>query len=442
MNLRIEKTDALAGTVYPPSSKSHSVRALLIAAMAKGVSEITSVLDSEDTAAALDTIKRLGAKALTTKNQNGGLDVEVESFGIPLTGGIADLYTGNSGITTRFVLPLLGLRINSNESIVLDCGEQMKQRPLQPLVDALNHLGMQVEPLNNNGTCPLKVSGRLLGGKAAVDGATSQYISALLLSLPLAPDDSEIIVPNLHERPYVEMTTRWLHEQGIKYEWKQEVGKDVFYITGRQQYGSFKKTIPGDFSSASYLLAAGALLQGEVTIVGLDMNDPQGDKKLIAILKDMGADISISEQNLIIKGGKKLRGIKIDCNEIPDLVPTLAVLGTYAGGKTEITNVPQARLKETDRLNSMAEGLVKLGARVEEKPDGLVVYESKLHGAAVNGYNDHRTVMALALAGMIADGTTVIDTAEAINKTFPTFIKVMRNLGAKLSSCAIAKSLP
>ncbi len=179
-------------------------------------------------------------------------------------------------------------------------------------------------------------------------------------------------------------------------------------------------------------MAAAALIPGEVTITSLDFKDSQGDKRIIAILQEMGAEIETSQEKLIIRGGQPLHGLEIDCKEIPDLLPTLAVLGTFASGQTSLVNAPQARLKETDRLHSMAQGLSRLGAKVEEKPDGLIVHQSLLKGAEVHGFNDHRTVMALALAGMLAQGQTVIDTAEAVNKTFPGFVKTMQGLGAKM----------
>ncbi|MEK7067781.1 MAG: 3-phosphoshikimate 1-carboxyvinyltransferase, partial [Patescibacteria group bacterium] len=275
-------------------------------------------------------------------------------------------------------------------------------------------------------------SGKLRGGKAEVDGTTSQYLSALLFALPLAENDSEITVKKLNERPYAEMTARWLEDQAIEYRWEKKNGYDVIFIKGRQKYHSFKKIIPGDFSSASYLIAAGVLRGEEVRVQGLDFGDPQGDKRLVEIFKKMGADIQYKNNELVIHGGKKLSGRRIDCNDIPDMVPTLAIIATQATGRTELFNAPQARLKETDRIHSICDGLTRLGARVEELEDGLIVYESALIGAEVKGYNDHRTVMALALAGLIAKGTTKIDTAESISKTFPNFVVLMRKLGAKI----------
>jgi 3-phosphoshikimate 1-carboxyvinyltransferase len=383
-------------------------------------------LNCEDTKTALRICKNLGAKAQVKNNS-----ILISSPGMLLAPRVEKLFTGDSGITTRFILPVLGLRANYHKAIILDCGEQMKSRPIKPLIDALNNLGMNIASIKNNNHCPLKIRGELMGGKIEVDGTTSQYISALLIALPCAKRDSEIVVKNLNERPYVEMTKKWLIGQKIIFRHLRKNQADIFKIKGRQKYCKFSKEIPGDFSSVSYLIAAGAMLGKKVEILGLDFKDEQGDKELVGILKKMGAKIYLKKSRLIITKSS-LKGIKINANSIPDLVPTLAVLGSAAEGKTEIVNVPQARLKETDRLKSMATELRKMGVQIYENKDGLKVYCSKLFGAKVQGHNDHRTVMALALAGIVAQGKTEISTAEAINKTFPEFTLIMKSLGAKI----------
>lgn len=427
MNLKVEKSLTLSGKVIPPSSKSQNIRGIIFALLSEGESTLMNVLDSDDTEDAINVIKNLGAKITTHGNQ-----LLLKSNGLPINTNAKTIHTGNSGITTRFILPLLGLRKNAHQPIIVNCGEQMRARPIQSLVTALTHLGLNIQYVENPGVLPVSVSGNLKGGVAEVDGITSQYISALLISLPCAENDSEITVKNLHERPYMEMTLNWLREQHIQFTHRVEKNTDIYHIIGKQRYKNFVTSIAGDFSSASYLIAAAALTEGCVELSGLDMQDPQGDKRLVSILQEMGADITIKSNNLIIRGGKLLKGIKIDANDIPDLLPTLAVIGTQATGKTEINNVRQARLKETDRIHSMTEGLTLLGAKVEEYEDGLTLYQSKLVGARVKGYGDHRTVMSLSIAGMLAEGLTIIDDAEAINKTYPKYIETMRSIGAKM----------
>lgn len=427
MDLIVRKTSLLSGMVTPPSSKSQNIRGLLFALLAGGQSTLSNVLDSEDMQDAIRACQTLGA-SITRQ----GTAIILNSPGLPLQTSATAIHTGNSGITTRFAMPLLGYRQNAHEPIIYDCGEQMRARPISTLVDALRNLGLEIDYLATTGACPIAVKGRLQGGKTSVGGLSSQYLTALLIALPCAPHDSEISVSNLHERPYVEVTLQWLTEQKIAYQHHQSGKTDIFHIIGRQRYHSFHKTMTGDFSSASYLIAAAALLGQRVELQGLDMQDPQGDKRLIEILQQMGADIVVEPSRLIIHGGKPLTGIDIDANDIPDLLPTLAVIGAQASGKTAILNVKQARIKETDRIHSMTQGLTRLGARVEEHDDGMTVYQSRLMGNAVQGFGDHRTVMALAVAGLMAEGSTVIDEAESIDKTFPTFVTLMQSLGADM----------
>ncbi len=426
--IRIEKTLSLQGTVTPPSSKSQSIRGLVFALLANGESQLFNCLTSEDLSDALRVCRALGATVHVTGNQ-----LTLHSTGLPLTNTTNELYSGNSGITTCFLLPLLGLRQNHATPINVDCGNQMRDRLIDPLLIALRTLGLNIHSKENNHAFPLMISGSLQGGIATIDGLNSQYISALLIALPCADKDSVITVHHLHERPYVEMTLAWLNLQKIRYQHQRYCQYDVFHIPGRQTYPTFTINIGGDFSSASYFIAAAALCRGTVTVLGLDFNDAQGDKRLIPLLQTMGADITVEATRLIIRGGKILTGIVIDANDIPDLVPTLAVVGCYATGKTIITHAPQARFKETDRIHSMCEGLSRLGAKIDEQPDGMIICQSTLQGTRVKGYNDHRTVMALSVAGLLATGVTLIEDAQAIMKTFPDFVTLMQSLSAKMA---------
>ena len=427
MKCTITKIEKITGTVVVPSSKSESIRALVFALLTSGTSKIENILACEDTKTAIKVCKELWAKITRSGNA-----IIVQSIGVPKLRVGKKIETGDSGITTRFILPTLGFRKDFETPIIFICGSQMRNRPIGSLVSALNSLGMNITFKNKEGFCPLKVSGELIGGKATIEGITSQYLSALLISLPLAQIDSEITVKDLHERPYIEMTLRWLDMFKIKYSHKRYRSNDVFTIFGKQKYSSFRQAIPGDFSGASSLIAAGCLTEGKVVLKGLDMRNSQGDKKLLAILKKMGADIRVKKEMIEIYGGKELKGITIDANDIPDLLPVLAIVGTFAAGKTKITNVAQARIKETDRIKSMCEGLKKLGARVEEHKDGLTVYKSSLYGSKVNGYKDHRTVMAFVVAGTIAEGETQVSNAEAVQKTFPKFYQSINAIGAKI----------
>lgn len=425
--LSVHKTAHLSGQLTPPASKSHSIRALLLALMAKGESLLNNPLECSDMQDALRICSQLGAN-LTVEEDS----ITVNSSGLPLMEMTQIIHSGNSGISTHFVMPLLGLRRDVEKPIVLDCGVQMRARPIVPLVNTLRALGLRIDYLSQEGLLPISVCGQLMGGVTEVEGLTSQYLSALLVSLPCAPLNSEITVRDLHERPYVGMTLEWLKKQGIHYQHVAIENRDIYHIPGKQNYSAFNATIPGDFSSASYLIAAAVLCHGRVELTGLDMQDPQGDKRLVYLLQEMGAAIEITAQGLIIDGGKPLKGLTIDADDIPDLLPALAVIGTYASGKTALVNVRQARIKETDRIHSMSEGLSCMGAKIESYDDGMIIYSSALHGAEVKGYGDHRTVMALAVAGLRAEGETHISDADAVNKTFPHFVSLMQSLGANM----------
>lgn len=431
MNLIVQKTQTLQGNATPPGSKSQSIREILLALLSKDESVLENILDSEDTRDAIQICQDLGAEIIKDKNR-----LMIKSKGLPLKPNKLKINSGNSGITTRFIMPLLGLRENSDHPIILDCAEQMRTRPIESLVAALRHLGLSIEYLKKANTLPISLTGNLTGGSVEIEGITSQYLSALLIALPLAEQDSEIIVKDLHERPYMEMTLSCLDKQHISYTHEMIHNSDIYHIPGKQSYTSFHTQIGGDFSSASYLIAAAALLDGCVELHGLNMKDPQGDKRLVSLLQEMGANITIKSESLIIQGGKTLQGIRIDANDIPDLLPTLAVIGTQAEGKIEIYNVKQARIKETDRIHSMTEGLRRLGAHIDEYDDGMTIYKSILHGDKVKGFGDHRTVMALCIAGLLSSGKTLVEDSKAIHKTFPDFVKIMQALGAHIQISA------
>jgi len=253
-------------------------------------------------------------------------------------------------------------------------------------------------------------------------------LSALLINCPYADGQSVIRVPLLNEAPYVEITLDWLTRHGIEFE---HDGMREFRIPGEQRYRPVNRAIPADFSSATFFLGAGALEGNEIALRGLDMADTQGDKAVVDFVRKMGAQVE-DEGDCIRVEARALEGCEIDLNATPDALPMLAVMGCFARGTTRLVNVPQARMKETDRIQVMDEELSKLGARVEQLEDGIVVHESELRGAEVDGHGDHRVVMALAVAGCSIPGTTVIRGADAAAVTFPEFADLMASLGADI----------
>jgi 3-phosphoshikimate 1-carboxyvinyltransferase len=411
----------LSGTVRIPASKSHTIRGLLIAALADGVSTLRNPLASGDTGSCVHACRAFGAQ----------VDCAEDAWSVTGVGGCPDppanvIDVGNSGTTLYLALGVAALSYGWS---VFTGDYQIRRRSAQPLMDALEELGATVFATRGTGCAPLVIRGPLKGGSTTIECPTSQYLSALLLSCPLAQGDSEIFVPLLNEQPYAEMTLDWLAQQKIKatnYDFKH------FQLHGRQRYTAFDRDIPGDFSSATFFLVAAAVTGSEITLNGLDMHDSQGDKAVVDMLGEMGVKIETGPDYVRVCGGE-LHGAELDLNATPDALPALAVAGCFAKGETRLVNVPQARMKETDRITVMQRELSALGADCEELPSGLVVRESTLSGGKVHGYDDHRVVMAMAVAGLRALGPVMVDSAEAMRITFPSFVDLMTALGARMT---------
>jgi 3-phosphoshikimate 1-carboxyvinyltransferase len=408
----------LAGEILIPASKSHTIRAVAIATMAEGRSVLHNPLESADARSSLRAAIEFGAKVKVENNVwiingIGGNISPVASF----------VDVANSGTTLRVFSALAS---SASHIITFDGDPSIRKRPMTPLLDALRNLGVKVKALNER--CPFSVLGPVKGGSTIVNGISSQFVTALLFSTPLAKADTEIQVENLHEKSYVEITLDWLHSQNIQFE---QDGLERFRVRGNQRYIPFDRQIPADFSSATFALCAAAVTQSEILIKGLDFKDHQGDKKIFEYLRNMGMEM-IHEKEGIRVIGKPLKGIDIDLNDTPDALPALAVVGCFASGETRLYNVEQARLKECDRISAITTELKKMGAKIEELPDGVLIENSKLTGTKVYGYDDHRMVMALSIAGMTAEGETVVDTAESISVTYPGFVDDFKDLGAKL----------
>ncbi len=419
MILKVKKSK-VSGNVKIPGSKSHTIRAIFMASLAGGQSTVCNPLISSDALSAVEVCKALGAKIDFLDNK-----FIVNGFnGTPSTPSDI-INVGNSGTTLRIGIYAAAL----GEGYSIFTGDyQVRRRPLAPLINAINTLGGEAFSTNNNGMAPVVIRGKLKGGKTELDSVTSQFLSSILISSPLVENDTEVIITRLNEIPYVEITTWWMDKLGIKYENHQYKS---FYIKGNQRYNPFDVTIPGDFSSATFFAVLAAVSGEEFVLENLEITDPQGDKAVFSILEDMGAKVTRQKDRIIIKGNG-LCGREIDMNAIPDALPAMAVAGCFAKGETRLVNVPQARLKETDRIHVMCEQLQKMGADIEELEEGLIIRESKLKGCRVNGCDDHRIVMALAVAGLNSEGETLIDSAEAMNVTFPEFVKYVSNCSGEI----------
>jgi 3-phosphoshikimate 1-carboxyvinyltransferase len=411
----------LSGRVEIPGSKSHTIRAVAVAALAQGHSTIKAPLESADTLAAVNAFQSLGARI---ERRPGIWTIEGTGGRLSTPDDVIDVR--NSGTSLRIAVGAAALLTEGEALFTGD--HQVRRRPIGPLAQSLNDLGASVQSTRRNGCAPLVVAGRLRGGKTSIDAVTSQYLSSLLINAPLADGDSQIDVPRLYEEPYVHMTLNWLKRGGIQLEHDR---LKQFHVPGGQSYRPLDIRVAADFSSATFFLAAGALGENELLVQGLDMSDTQGDKAVIDYLRQMGARIDVGEESIRVRPGQ-LIGRELDLNATPDALPMMAVIGCFARGATRLVNVPQARLKETDRIAVMARELSKMGATVTELEDGLEIEQSDLRAAEVDGHDDHRVVMALAVAGTAISGETRIHSAEAVAVTFPTFVESMANLGGDL----------
>ena len=420
MILSVKPTIA-KGTTSVPGSKSHSIRAVAFASLASGKSVISNPLDSEDGLSAASVYASFGAK-IHKENEVWS----VEGFGARPNAPQGILDVGNSGTTCRMALGTAAL-IQEGEAR-FDGDAQTRKRPMGPLLDALQNLGATTQP--GDGYLPVTVGGPWRGGRTKVDGTTSQFTSSLLLNAPFGEEASTIEPIDLNERPYVEMTLWWLNHLGLQYE---RDGYRSFMIPGGQTLSGFEIAVPADWSSAAFLVAAGALPGGDVTLEGLDLNDSQGDKEILRFVEEMGADVLVTETSVRIRG-KALRGGEFDLNATPDLLPVMAVLGAFADGETRLLNTPQARIKETDRISAMREVLETLGGEARELTDGIIIKGGGLKGGAVHGFGDHRVVMSAAIAGLAAPEGVSVDTAEAMAVTFPDFCERMASLGADIQT--------
>ena len=420
----VSRRSRLRGSVLIPASKSHTIRAVAVAALADGRSLIHNPLLSGDSEAAVRCYRALGAEIDTSDSSLW----KVSGVGGRIVPPAETIDVLNSGTTLRIAMGSAALA-ERGQRTTFTGDAQIQTRPVGPLLEALQDLGAECVSLKGNGKAPVRVGGQLKGGRTSIEAKTSQYVTSLLMCAPLAAGDTEIDVTLLNEPGYVQMTLDWLDKQGIAYE-NDRMRR--FRVQGGQSYRAYDLPVPADFSSATFFLCAGALFADEITLEGLDFADSQPDKAVVDYLRAMGADISIDADAITVRAAA-LKGVEIDMNATPDALPAMAVVGAYAEGTTRLVNVPQARMKETDRIACMAQELAKMGARVEERPDGLVVHHSKLKAAHLDGWSDHRIVMALSIGAMGLDAPCTIDTAEAVAVTFPDFVDLMQSVGADMT---------
>ncbi len=417
------QTSALSGTIEIPPSKSHTHRALIFALLGKGESTIAKYLDSPDSAAMLKTIQQLGAKVQKDRDQ-----LVIEGVGLKLQPAENVIDAGNSGIVLRFIGALAAL--SPTYTVITGDHSIRTRRPVKPLLEALKQLGVFAESLLGNGYAPKIIKGPLKGGVCTLDGQDSQPVSALLIATSFTQGSSEIHVTNPGEKPWIDLTLSWFDFLKLPYE---NHDYTHYKIPGGATYSGFHYTVPGDFSSLAFPVAAALITQSEISIDNVDRSDSQGDKKLLDLLKQMGAKFETQGKTLYIKQSRPLQGKRFDINDTIDALTILAVIGCFAEGETVLKNGAIARKKECDRIHCIVTELKKMGADIEEREDGLIVRTSKLKGTVLETHYDHRMAMSLTVAALNAEGESVIHHTECIHKTYPNFKEHLIKLGARIT---------
>ncbi len=395
MSTAVIQNSSLNGELTLPPSKSAAHRALVCSFLAGGGC-VSPIIDSNDMKAMRQVIASL-------KNNDP----------------VADCI--ESGNTLRFMVPVAAAL---GKSVTFVGSGRLPERPIGDYLRLLPEHGVKC---TSNGSLPLKIEGVLTPGRFELAGnISSQYITGLLLALPILDGDSEIVLTTeLQSKPYVDMTVKIMADFGVQVSKRQ----NGYFVKGNKKFIKRDYTVESDWSQAAFFLVGGALT-GDVVLKGLDVNSTQGDKAIVDILKRFGADIEVKENCVRVKKSA-LKGIEVDVTDIPDTVPAIAVAASFAQGTTVIKGGARLRLKESDRIKSVMSNLKKLGVTADEKPDGMVITGGNVTGALLDGFNDHRIPMAFSMAALCAKGETEITDAQSVNKTYPAFFEDYNSLGGK-----------
>jgi 3-phosphoshikimate 1-carboxyvinyltransferase len=405
--------------VSVPGSKSYTHRILIASALAKGESRIENALLSEDTRLTMQALQQMGVH-IESKPAN---QIVVTGTGGTFKTASHRIYLGNSGTSMRLLTAVAAL---GRGTFILSGTERMAERPIQALIDALEQIGVRVRSLNNNGCPPIEVNGKnLTGGSVTIDCRTSsQYLSALLLIAPCTGAGLDIAVTEGPvSKPYLDMTIEVLEKFGITV---GREGYDRFKVAGKQFYRAGNYAVEPDGSQAGYFWAAAAVCGTKVKVKGITDASRQGDVNFAKLLATMGCEVK-REVDGIAVCGRNLRAAEIDMSDMPDMVPTLAVVAAFAKGTTVIKNVSHLKAKESDRLTAVAGELVKMGIDARCGDDKLIVTGGKPHGAEIETYADHRIAMSFAVAGLVTPGTVILGEG-CVEKSFPEFWKVFEGL--------------
>ena len=419
----IRKTEKLSGEVGAPPSKAYTQRMLIAAALSHGTSELSNPLFSDDTEATMRAVRALGAKVNAQKER---WTVEGAT---PLRGADAPIDCGESGATLRFMIPVAALAMEPSDFVL---GKSLEKRPIEPLLKSLTQLGATTSVQRLGDKSSIKVhGGGIAGGKTTMPGdVSSQFVSGLMFACPMARAPTEIVLSTpLESKGYVQMTKDVLDKHKVRVSIAESF--DNISIAPDQSYIPWSHRVPGDFSSAAFLLAAAAVTRSKISIGNLDYWTVQGDKAIVAILEQMGLTMTVYGDRIeMAEKDGPLDPVDVDARDIPDLVPVCTVLACFAKGTSKIHDAHRLRYKESDRLLSLYLELRKMGAELVIDDDSLSVKgPCALHGTTINPHGDHRIAMACAVAALGAGGETTIHDSECVKKSYPGFFNALRVLG-------------
>lgn len=407
----IPKIGRFDATVTVPPSKSYSVRALLLAAMAEGTTTVTNCLDSDDTRYAFEALRAIGFEV-------GGTFAKGLTIGprVSMSANEVTLFIGNAGTAMRF---LTGWLAFTPGRFLIDGEERMRNRPIGDLVEVLIQLGAEVEYVEREGYPPLRIRGKKMRGgfEVAISADTSsQFASALLMGGATLPGGITVVLQKLASAPYIDITADVLISFGARVE---REGNRVTVSARTLQRDQYR--VEGDYSSASYWFAAAAATNGIARVRGLASPTAQGDAGFVDILAAMGCKVTVAEDEITVEGPPKLKGGTFDCVNTPDIVPSLAAIAPLAASPVEIVNIANLRVKESDRIATVTSELRRLGATVEERPDGMLIQPGwSDEPAVIETHNDHRIAMAFAVTGL-ARGNVTIGDERVVSKSYPRF---------------------
>jgi len=397
--------------VNVPGSKSYTQRSLVIAALARGTSRLRNILIADDTIYLMEALRLLGAEICQE-----GEDLMVTGTGGRIGNPGKEIFVGNNGTALRFLTTLVSL---GKGEYTLTGDLRLCERPVRPLLEALRSLGVTAH--GRAGYPPVRVEAAgMAGGRVALKNLeSSQYVSSLLISAPYAHEDVDIrLEGRAASQPYIEMTLEAMQAFGVTVT-REETGR--YHVPGRQSYQGRDYTVEGDASSASYFFLAAVLCRGSVTVMSLNPQSHQGDLRLLELMKELGCSVLCGDTWIRVIGHELRQGeYHFDMGDMPDMVPTMAVLSAFRPGRTVITHVAHLRVKESNRLAALVAELNRTGIRVQETADGLIIDGGQPQGAEIETYSDHRIAMSFAVAGLAVPGMKIKD-SRCVNKSFPGF---------------------